>query len=396
MEIFEQNPQQWTDIPPDRPSRPSPVWLLFATIIGALIGGAIVYFTVDTSPGNTTSAANPAVSVTTTTPVDTASTTIAPGGGESAVDIASRATYPIKGSATGFITLVDGSADEPIPGSASQLRVRIAKVTAADLDTDGTKDAVVILSVNTGGAGSTDYAYGVFADPKGTIVTDGVPLGDRIAIDKVATDPTTGTVTIHYRDHSDLVASTDPPDLLVVADLQILRTGVQEIARGLIPLADTNNPKLTAASTITTGGLGPIRIGMTAQEATKAAGLAIIAPTDSATAASPGCGFARADGFNGVGFMLINGVITRVDVDSGPTATSSGAKIGSTEQEIKDLFPGLITVSPRQNTNGNYLTLTPSSTNLADFRVVFETDGRVVTRYRAGKTPQVEWAEGCA
>ena len=30
------------------------------------------------------------------------------------------------------------------------------------------------------------------------------------------------------------------------------------------------------------------------------------------------------------------------------------------------------------------------------YRLVFETDGERVTRYRAGRLPEVEWVEGCA
>lgn len=401
MEIFEQQPQQWTGIPPDRPSRPSATWLMFATILGMLIGGAIIYFTVDTSPEIALPPAD-TTTVATTATVESvpSSTKAAPLARGAAIDAAYETTYPVEGSTTGFIALTNGSATEALSDSNSTLQVDVADAVAADLDGDGTDDAVVILSVDTGGPGIFHYAYGVFADPNQTLVTNAVALGDRIDIDidTTSVDPITGTATVRYRDHSEKVAFTDAPDLLVVSDLQILRSGAQEVARGSIPLADTTDPQLTSANTITTGGLGPVRVEMTVEEATKAAGLVIIAPTASADSAGPGdCGFARADGIEGVGFMLVDGVIKRVDVFSGATSTASGAKIGSTEQEIKDLFPEIITVSPHQYVeNGHYLTLTPTAETLTDFRVVFETDGAVVTSYRSGKTPQVEWVEGCA
>ncbi len=395
MDIFEQQPQEWTGIPADGPSRPNPAWLLFATIIGALIGGAIIYYTVDTSPNDDSTAATDVVDVTTTVAPDSATTTVRVADG-SALDLVRWTTYPVDGSATGFVTLTDGSAEEAVDGSASALVVEVVEAIPANLDGDDIDDAVAILSVSSGGTGVFYYAYGVFADPEQPLVTNAVLLGDRIAIDSVASDPDSGAVTVRYRDHSGDVAFADPPDLQVVSDLQILRFGSEEVARGSIALADVGDPLLTTDATITTGGLGPVRVGMTVEEATAAAGLAVIAPTDSAPAASPGCGFARVDGFDGVGFMLIDGVIARVDIFSGPTSTASGARIGSTEEEIKTLFPDVITVSPHQYVDGNYLTLTPTAENLTDFRVVFETDGQVVTSYRAGGTPQVEWIEGCA
>ncbi len=395
MDVFEQQPQEWTGIPADRPSRPSPAWLLFATIIGALIGGALVYYAVDTSPDDESAASTDAVDATTTVASDSTPTTV-PDTIGSALDLVRWTTYPVEGSATGFITLTDGSAEEAVDGSAAALVVEVAEAIPANLDGDDIDDAVAILSVSNGATGVFYYAYGVFADSEQHLVTNAVLLGDRIAIDSVASDPESGAVTVRYRDHSEEIAFADPPDLQVVSDLQILRFGAEEVARGSIALADVGDPLLTTAATITTGGLGPVRVGMTVEEATAAAGLAMIAPTDSAPAASPGCGFARVDGFDGVGFMLIDGVIARVDVFSGSTSTASGAQIGSTEDEIKTLFPDVITVSPHQYVDGNYLTLTPTAENLTDFRVVFETDGQVVTGYRAGRVPQVEWIEGCA
>jgi len=397
MEIFEQTPQQWTGIPPDRPSRPSATWLMFAIILGMAVGGAIVYFTVDTSPTADTAAATPNIIVTTTSPDESTASTVAPTVGGSAIEVAYQTIYPVEGSDTGFVALVDGSAEVPVADSASPLTVDIVEAIPADLDADGTDDAVVILVVSSGGTGFFYYAYGVYADPDQTLVTNSVALGDRIGLDQVSQDTLTGNVVVRYRDHSDLVGFGDAPDRQVLSEIQFLRSGAIEVARGTIPVADAGDPQLSTANTITTGGLGPVRVGMTVEEATKAAGLLITAPTDGTPSASPGCGFARADGLDGVSFMLVDGVIVRVDIDSGPIATASGAKIGSTEQEIKDLFPDLIKVTPHAYVDGgNYLTLVPTAENLKDVRVVFETDGQVVTSYRAGRTPAVEWVEGCA
>ena len=394
MDFFDQPPTE-TGIAPRQPTRPSSRWLLAAIMIGAFIGGGVVYVSIDTSSeSDTTPSAGPAETTTTVAPETTTTTTLSPSA--SALDLAPQTSYPVEGSATGFITLTNGTAQETLADSETPLIVNLLEATAADLDGDGIEDAIAILSVSTDGSELLHFVHGVFTDAGQTLVTNGVPLGDRIAIDDVSVDPTTGSVTVRYRVHSDQIAATDPHDVLVVSDLQILTFGAEEVGRGEIAVAEADDPQLTTAATVTTSGLGPIRVGMTVAEATGAAGLVIIAPTESAVEASPGCGFARADGFDGIGFMLIDGVIARVDVYSGPSSTASGARIGSTEEEINTLFPDVISVSPHQYVDGNYLTLTPTAENLADVRVVFETDGEVVTSYRAGRTPEVEWIEGCA
>jgi hypothetical protein len=53
-------------------------------------------------------------------------------------------------------------------------------------------------------------------------------------------------------------------------------------------------------------------------------------------------------------------------------------------------------VEPHKYTDGPYLVLHPAAAAGSAYRIVFETDGRRVTRHRAGTRPQVEYVEGCA
>ncbi len=397
MEIFEQQPQQWTGIPADKPGRPSPVWLAFAIVIGMAMGGALVYFTVDTSPETASTTSDPTVAATPTTSAAASTTTAPIVQSGSALDIAYQTTYPVEGSPNGVVALENGSAEITMEGSATPFTAKVADAFASDLDGDGVDDAVVMLVSNGGGSGSFYSVYGVFADPDQTVISNEISLGDRITVDGFTADSGGGIVKVRYRDHSESVGLADDPDLLVASNIQILRSGAVVVMHGSIPIADTADPQLSESSKITTGGLGPVRIGMSVAEATKAAGRVILTPTAGATAASPDCAFAVVDGLPGVAFMVNNGVIRRVDIDEGTISTSSGAHIGSTEQEIKDLFPGIITVSDHAYVEGgHYLTLTPTAENLKDDRVVFETDGQVVTSYRAGKVPEVGYIEGCA
>ena len=142
-------------------------------------------------------------------------------------------------------------------------------------------------------------------------------------------------------------------------------------------------------------GVGPIQIGMTLEEATDALGLPLV-PIGSNLGGD--CAYYQPDSVSqALGFMVVDNRVIRVDVWPGSSlATVSGAKIGSTKQELADFYPDQIEAEPNPYTQGEFLTLTPQDPELAIFRLVFETDatGKVV-QYRAGQFPAVTWPDGC-
>jgi hypothetical protein len=147
-------------------------------------------------------------------------------------------------------------------------------------------------------------------------------------------------------------------------------------------------------------GMGPLRVGMTADEARLALGhfeplgpVAGDVQGDSALA----CQHAESARLGpGVLVMLDGGRVVRVEVDSGRVATAEGARIGDTEARIEQLYPGRVTVLPHKYTDGHYLYVRSAESSDSTRLIVFETDGRVVERFRAGQKPQVEYVEGCA
>ena len=138
---------------------------------------------------------------------------------------------------------------------------------------------------------------------------------------------------------------------------------------------------------------GPVRIGMTLARAARALGERL-----HYVDVEEGCGHVRPrTAPPGTSFMVVNGRIARVDVDSGDVATLSGAHIGSTEAEVQHLYPGQIRVEPHPYTGpeGHYLVFLPRDTVDSTFGMIFETDGRRVTSYRAGLREPVQYIEGC-
>lgn len=154
------------------------------------------------------------------------------------------------------------------------------------------------------------------------------------------------------------------------------------------------NPNIGASDTLTTGGLGPIRIGMNPQEANIAAGFGL--PLEFI---DDSCYYLLAEPvLDNVGFMVADGTIARVDIWPGSNITTrSGARIGMTEAQIIGLFGDKIEASGHPYvTGGKYLTFVPTDEVDKNFRVIFETDENgIVTSYRAGRLPEVGWIEGC-
>ncbi|MFM1843333.1 MAG: hypothetical protein RLZZ490_2075, partial [Cyanobacteriota bacterium] len=113
---------------------------------------------------------------------------------------------------------------------------------------------------------------------------------------------------------------------------------------------------------------------------------------------NPECAYYTIPGVSGLAFMVTNGRIARIDItDKSPLTTLSGAKIGDSESRIKALYPGQIRVETHKyDRQGHYLIFVPKDAVDKDYRLIFETDGKVVTRWRVGRLPAVEWVEGCS
>ncbi len=150
---------------------------------------------------------------------------------------------------------------------------------------------------------------------------------------------------------------------------------------------------LDSNSSVSTVGLDEVLFGMTVNAASTAAGVCLIADGE----ANADCHYVQpAGGPDGVGFMVTNGTIERVDIIAGTIATRSGAGIGKTEQQILDLFPGKIETTASPFGDGNQLAFIPSDADDQQFRVIWETDtDGVVTQFRSGRRPQVERINGC-
>lgn len=164
--------------------------------------------------------------------------------------------------------------------------------------------------------------------------------------------------------------------------------------------------KLTSQAKLTINSIGSVKVGMNLPEAAAAANAKLYVTY----AGNDSCYYLNMEGeLKGVSFMvtkddvksrqkyITSDIIARIDIDTPKVTTVSGAKIGDTEARIKSLYPGQIEVTQHEyNTKGHYLTFVPRNKAEQNYRVVFETDGQRVIRYRSGKIPEVQYVEGCS
>lgn len=147
-----------------------------------------------------------------------------------------------------------------------------------------------------------------------------------------------------------------------------------------------------AAWRVTPIGIGPVLAGMTLADATRSIGaVPAIAPADRECSVVRGAGAPA-----GVSFMVVNDRIVRVDIDSGDVSTAVGARLGDTESRIMALYGSHVTAAPHKYTDGKYLTVVPEGADSSRYRLIFETDGQRVIRFRSGQLPEVAWVERCA
>ncbi|MBW4427743.1 MAG: hypothetical protein KME50_25690 [Nostoc desertorum CM1-VF14] len=152
--------------------------------------------------------------------------------------------------------------------------------------------------------------------------------------------------------------------------------------------------KLTNQAKLFINGIGTVRVGMTVSQAAKAAGTRLAGDPP-----NNNCYYVKPQNEpKNISFMVTKGRISRVDVRQNTQITTlKGAKIGDTEAQIKSLYPEQIQVTPHKYVQGgHYLTFIPKDRADQNYRVVFETDGKLVTQFRSGKLPEVEFVEGCS
>lgn len=188
------------------------------------------------------------------------------------------------------------------------------------------------------------------------------------------------------------VATSDDSSGAAASDTTVRPTVVDSIAADS---ADAMPAAPDTAMVVRFDGLGPLRVGMTEDEARAALG-DLKAPASAVEPNNPAaCRYGTTTSFPHTRVMLEGGKVVRVEVDSAAgIPTAEGARVGDTEARVQEIYPGRVQVQPHKYTTGHYLVVRPAGADTTKL-IVFETDGTRTLRMRAGQRPQVEYVEGC-
>jgi hypothetical protein len=143
-----------------------------------------------------------------------------------------------------------------------------------------------------------------------------------------------------------------------------------------------------AGERLSMDSFGPVRVGMSAAEARRAAGVEM-----TGNLSSVGCAMLYIATDPAVQLMIENSLVTRIDVTDGRHPTVLGIRVGDTEARAQTTYGGKLEITPHKyDAHGHYLTLRSPDRKSA---MVFETDGERIVRMRAGIVPSVEYVERC-
>jgi hypothetical protein len=135
------------------------------------------------------------------------------------------ATYLIENES---VTLVNGKAQTPAaPGSAEQVETSVfSQPAVGDLNGDGRSDAAMIITQESGGSGTFYYVVAAIDTASGTVGTNAVFLGDRIAPENIAIQ--NGQVVVNYADRNPGEPMSTPPSVGVTKYFSLNSSTLQE------------------------------------------------------------------------------------------------------------------------------------------------------------------------
>jgi hypothetical protein len=148
---------------------------------------------------------------------------------------------------------------------------------------------------------------------------------------------------------------------------------------------------------ISEDSLGPIKIGMKIEEAEKAANKKFnLNPYGVKYSDKEECLYVIFDdSAKDLFFMVNQGVIVRIDVETPKTITDFGVNIGTKLQKVKELYKGEVASFPEKYSGLEQLEL--SKKDKPNYKMIIDSDEKGdVTHIRNGRVPEVEYVESCS
>jgi hypothetical protein len=152
-------------------------------------------------------------------------------------------------------------------------------------------------------------------------------------------------------------------------------------------------PAADAQWVVTPTDVGPIRIGWTVADLNRELGDSVKPKYEF----SDECDYIYPAALpKGLALMVNRDTIVRVDVDSARFRTPEGVGIGDTEARVNEVYGQAAKTSPHHYTGPEGHDITVRDATDTTRQTIFETDGKVVVDFRAGRLPGVGYIEGCS
>ena len=179
----------------------------------------------------------------------------------------------------------------------------------------------------------------------------------------------------------------EQPNRAVVEEGPLPADLVTTTAPTTVPPEDIGPPAIDESTTVSTVGIGPVTFGMTQGDAEVAAGTYFTAGE------SEGCFEANpTNAPEGLSFTIEGGTVERLDVTTAGVTTRSGAGVGSSLDELQDLFGDRLRVADSDG-GSTTATFVPTDPEDANYRIIFDVEDGSVVSYRSGRLPVVR--DGC-
>lgn len=139
-------------------------------------------------------------------------------------------------------------------------------------------------------------------------------------------------------------------------------------------------------------GAGPLRIGMSQAQVERVLGRKLAPAEDYEE--DTNCRYATPEGIaDGLGLMLIDGRLVRIDVEKSAHQSLSGARVGDTSAAVRRKIGGLRdSEHAYSGPEGRYLTKYSSDRRRG---IRFEIEDGKVSRYYVGTSQAIQYVEGC-
>ena len=158
------------------------------------------------------------------------------------------------------------------------------------------------------------------------------------------------------------------------------------------PVSAPVSAPASSAGRVTLHGLDSVRVGETIAQLQRATGETFAMRTGD----DPGCRYVRPAALpTGVKVMVVNDTIARLDVDSGAVMTDRDVGIGTADSVARAVYGGTLVEVPNKYSPAPAHDLVVTSPEDSLQRIVFESDGAKVKRFRVGRRPAVDLVEGC-